>query len=415
MSLIRNDQLEIRAPKPIDSRFQVNDVVDLVAIPVQYRYRGLTAFVVNAVQEYWLRDGIDDLDWIIKAGGGGGGGSTIQDDVYPNAGVITLPVQPNLKFGQAFSVSDDAGNNATFVEDTIFRSFVDDGLLTVDDIGGVPAGTPASSLKGQPITDILNNIFFPQVPPTYTPATLITTNGSNLNVERGEIININISSVFNQNEYGQGSNYQLTYGASTEEIDAGPFIGNGIPVGSQPYVLIKNQPSAAGVVTNAAAAINHDAAPPKNDNYGNPDPTPPGAGTLTNNWSYTTRYPIWVGAYTVGEVPEVAGVPVLTEALVKGGNFVFKELFTGPQEEFALTPNSGDNWMIAFCPPGTSVVFATDIANNIPFNSMISDFINEDVTDAQDAGGTEVSYNIHYYYSPAGFSGAQTVTIRVDD
>ena len=416
MSSQRHDNYEIRAPKPIDTRMTVATFADLALLPVQYRYQGLTAFVTDAQQEYWLRDGIADLDWIIKTGSGGGGGSTIQNDQYENQGVVNLPVQPNLKFGQPFQVADDAVNNATTIEDTIFASFVDDGLVTTSAVGGIPAGTSAADLKGDSITSLFNQIFFPLILPSYTLSSMSTSGTGTASVERGENVARSITSTFNQNDYGQGSNYVLTWNASSRDSDAGPFVGNGVGVGSQPYALADVIGSNVGDTGVLNANITYDNAPAKNDNYGNPDPSPPLGGQINNTTTYTARYPVWWASYTLLEIPDSGGgVPTIDETIIKGGDFADKQLFVNPELSSMLTPASGDNWMIAFCPPGTSVTFAKDEANNIPFNSMLVDSIVVTVTDAGSNIGTEVNYNVHYYFSPGGFSGSQTVTIKVDN
>jgi hypothetical protein len=69
--------------------------------------------------------------------------------------------------------------------------------------------------------------------------------------------------------------------------------------------------------------------------------------------------------------------------------------------------------MLAFCSPGTAVTFAEDEGNNIPFPTMLTDFVTIQVTDAVSNGGTDVSYNVYYFLSPAGFQGNQTITIKV--
>ncbi len=70
MSTLRHDNIEVRAPKPLDSRETVATFTDLALIPVQYRYIGLTSFVADANVEYWLETDIST--WVLKSTGGGG-------------------------------------------------------------------------------------------------------------------------------------------------------------------------------------------------------------------------------------------------------------------------------------------------------------------------------------------------------
>lgn len=415
MSIRRHDNLEIRAPKPVDTRLTVETLADLNNIPIEYRYLGLTSFVTDSNIEYWLENDINT--WEIKAtsgGGGGGDGHDIQDDQYEDLGVVTMPTRTNLKFGQPFQMVDDSGNDATIVKDTLFASFVDDGLVTTNTVGGISAGTLASDIKGLSITDLFNQIFFPIVLPTYTLPTMSVADSASGNAERGGQVTRSIQSIFSQNDYGQGTNYILIYNTGADDSDAGPFIGNLQPIGGQPHTLNQTMPSVAGVVINVNAQVDYDTAPPKSDNYGGPDPSPPGGGTLNKAWTYTSRNAIWWGGYTLTEVPDAgAGVPTLTEVLFKGGNFASQQLDTSGIKSYGLTPSAGDNWILVQTPPGTSVISAKDLDNNIPFNSLITDFVVITVTDATETVGTEENYNTHYYFSPAGFSGSQTITIEV--
>lgn len=420
MSSPRHDNLEIRAPKPIDTRMTVADIAARDAIAIEYRYVGLTTYVEAEAVEYWLETDINT--WELKAtgsGGGSGDGHVIQEEEYDgdssigSGSITTFPTRTNLRFGQPFNVVDNLDDDSSEVLDTLFASLVGDGVVTTAAVGGIPAGTLASDLKGNGITDLFNKIFFPIVLPTYTLPSMSVANSSSASVERGGTVSRNITSLFTQNDYGQGTNYELIYNAGVDDSDAGPFIGSGQPMGGQPHLLNKILPSIAGVVINVNAQVDFADAPAKDDNFGNPDPSPPGGATLNKAWTYTSRNAIWWGAYTTAEVPDAGGgVPTLVEALFKGGNFSSQQLDSGGQKTDILTPASGDNWMLAMCPPGTTVTFAKDEDNNIPFDMSASVVIT--VTDAQDQGGTEINYDVHYYFSPAGFGGAQNVTIKVD-
>jgi hypothetical protein len=74
MSTPQNDAFQIRAPKPIDSRYLKNEIIPWVtttevnaAINSAYRYPGLTVLI--GTQEYWYLNGITDSDLVPKAGG----------------------------------------------------------------------------------------------------------------------------------------------------------------------------------------------------------------------------------------------------------------------------------------------------------------------------------------------------------
>lgn len=65
-----NDNLQIRAPKPIDDRYGPWETIEegLINVPYPYRYDKLT-LNINGV-EYWFKEGLEDLDLIVKEYGG---------------------------------------------------------------------------------------------------------------------------------------------------------------------------------------------------------------------------------------------------------------------------------------------------------------------------------------------------------
>ena len=65
-----NDNLQIRAPKPIDDRYGPWETIEegLINVPYPYRYDKLT-LNINGV-EYWFKEGLEDVDLIIKEYGG---------------------------------------------------------------------------------------------------------------------------------------------------------------------------------------------------------------------------------------------------------------------------------------------------------------------------------------------------------
>jgi len=77
MAIILNDNLQINAGKPVDSKYlnATNTPYSAItevnsAISVSYRYSGLTVNILG--EEYWYKDGITDGDLIPKSLGGGG-------------------------------------------------------------------------------------------------------------------------------------------------------------------------------------------------------------------------------------------------------------------------------------------------------------------------------------------------------
>lgn len=56
-----------------------------------------------------------------------------------------------------------------------YESAMDDSLATVEDLGGIPAGTTAEELKAKTISQILDDLLFPTVQPTKTDPTATLT------------------------------------------------------------------------------------------------------------------------------------------------------------------------------------------------------------------------------------------------
>ena len=61
-----NDNLQIRAPKPIDDRYGPWETIEegLINVPYPYRYIKLTLNIAGV--EYWFKDGLEDIDLIVK-------------------------------------------------------------------------------------------------------------------------------------------------------------------------------------------------------------------------------------------------------------------------------------------------------------------------------------------------------------
>lgn len=61
-----NDNLQIRAPKPIDDRYGPWETIEegLLNVPFSYRYNKLTLNIAGV--EYWFKDGLTDINLIIK-------------------------------------------------------------------------------------------------------------------------------------------------------------------------------------------------------------------------------------------------------------------------------------------------------------------------------------------------------------
>lgn len=64
MSLTRNDNLEIRAPKPVDTRMVVSNTAARDAIAAPVRFEGLRVYISETFTWYTLKGGIEDANWV---------------------------------------------------------------------------------------------------------------------------------------------------------------------------------------------------------------------------------------------------------------------------------------------------------------------------------------------------------------
>lgn len=76
-----NDNLQIRAPKPIDDRYGPWETIEegLINVPYSYRHVKLTLNIAGV--EYWFKDGLEDGDLIIKEYGSGDSSKWEQDNI----------------------------------------------------------------------------------------------------------------------------------------------------------------------------------------------------------------------------------------------------------------------------------------------------------------------------------------------
>lgn len=118
-----------------------------------------------------------------------------------------------------------------------YESAMDDSLATVEDLGGIPAGTTAEELKAKTISQILDDLLFPTVQPTKTDptATLSLKSGfSNngvyevgaaapvdpTNFTKGYTLGaINIAGVKKQDYAGAPTAQVLYYGSSESQTE----------------------------------------------------------------------------------------------------------------------------------------------------------------------------------------------------
>lgn len=74
-----------------------------------------------------------------------------------------------------FEMSDGTEKTVSVADLLKYNSAMSDSLATVEDLGGIPAGTTAAQLKAKTISQVLDDLIFPTVQPTKTDPTATLT------------------------------------------------------------------------------------------------------------------------------------------------------------------------------------------------------------------------------------------------
>jgi hypothetical protein len=153
MAITFNDNINVSAQKPVDSRFgpYANTGAALAAIPSGQRYIGLTVGIgTNPVVEYWFNDGIADGDLIAKTATGGvtsitqGTGISVSGSATNPTIAVTTPTQ--LTTNISTDVITDQASDVKYPSVKAVKTYADSvaaGLL--DDRGSF---SPSSTSPG---------------------------------------------------------------------------------------------------------------------------------------------------------------------------------------------------------------------------------------------------------------------------
>jgi len=200
-----------------------------------------------------------------------------------DSGTTTLTLYDNLGstidvsgFTSSASVSLSANTGLgsdTDVLYTIYNTLVDDAVTNVE-VGGAQSGTTAATWKTRTFVEVLDEILFPDVEPTYTIPTIVTTGINDLTVEVGSVVS-------------------ATIGATAIKNDAGDF--------SQLRVLRNN----TAIFTDTTISAHTETNVP--DQFGYVNPNSPNSGFTLSPSPYTDAYTI----------PAPTGVTTSTETLYK--------------------------------------------------------------------------------------------------
>ena len=206
-----------------------------------------------------------------------------------NSGTTTLTLYDNLgstinvtgftSGGGNISLSANTGlGSDTDVYYTIYNTLVDDSVTNVE-VGGATSGTTAATWKTKTFVQVLDEILFPDVNPTYTIPTIVSTGINDLNIEVGSVVS-------------------ATIGATAIKNDAGNF--NQLRVLRNNTAIFTDTSLSAITETNVA------------DQFGYVNPNSPNSGFTLSPSPYTDAYTI----------PAPTGVTTSTQTVYKvDGNY----------------------------------------------------------------------------------------------
>jgi hypothetical protein len=334
MAIDLNDNLGIKAPKPVDGRTQVANLTALTQLNVSYNHNTMVVWVKSEKAWYYLKDnttGVNVNDWEKLASGGptytaGDGIDTTNDtlsvDVAANGGL------------------DFASDKLT----TKFNTAIADALETTNTVGSITAGTPASTLKTKTLVELVEDILFPIVAPTYTPptATLVVT-PTGLRELAAADISVAGTGGYNQQDAGAWTEARYLKNDTT----AATIVPNDPLTYAETITKVAQEdPTFVPQTISYQLAIDHAIGAVKNNSRGVPDATGQiAAGTITSPiGTIKMIYP-----YFYGTVPSAQTTLVSND--ITGGTKVVAECATTVTIAFNNDPNGTTRGWVAFPTP----------------------------------------------------------------
>lgn len=147
----------------------------------------------NNKTRFLVIDSNGNLSWNDSPSGGGGSLDILEQ------GVLAVAAATSIDFNSGFSVTDNAG---VAVINAVYNTALDPTLSMPNSVGGIPAGTLVSDLSGDTIVQILDDLFFPTVLPTYTIPTINISSSVTGSGEIGSTINPALSTIGTKNDAG---------------------------------------------------------------------------------------------------------------------------------------------------------------------------------------------------------------------
>lgn len=182
------------------------------------RYSEFDAF--NNVEQEWFKSGQPNT-WS-KFGSGTDASTSLSNisggDASIYAGIIDgkSAIRP-LAGGNNITVSVNSSDNIITIDSSggsgVYDTDLDSGLTMPEKVGGYPAGTDVSSLYGDSIVNMFDNLLFPTVDPTYQLPScvfdaVVTSGEQSLLQMIGGIINVDFTSTLDKGEIDINGNFQ---------------------------------------------------------------------------------------------------------------------------------------------------------------------------------------------------------------
>lgn len=180
-------------------------------------------------------------------------------------------------------------------------------------VGGASGGTTAAEWSTKTIVQVLDEILFPTIPPTYSPSTL-SLSATTGNREIGDTLTQNITLSFNQNDAGVPTELKITDPTSANTTVNSAGIGDaGWQLSGDIYSWTKSfsRTVASGANNKYYGFASHEAGTAKTDNKGNLDTrTPLDATTGAPQAAKTNKISSPASAGVTGILPYFYGTVV---------------------------------------------------------------------------------------------------------
>ena len=239
---------------------------------------------------------------------GGLTANTISATTYQNLPLdISVTGGTSIADGFILTNNDNTQINVTGLSTSILYNTTLSPSLASNGVGGISGGTTVAQLSGKTLINILDNLIFPTVNPTFTSPSYSINDGlsSLLEITSGiTTFPVTITGTFNRGT--------ILLNGQTQDFRAGTattytFIGQSIPTlvtqaGNTYSLTLTAQTGLMSYIS----TVNYVQGPQPYDNKGNPYSTPYPAGSLSANHSFEGVYPLYATIYN-GNLSAISG------------------------------------------------------------------------------------------------------------